>query len=88
MGVIGGVVWYIGLIAMLIAARVQGAAHVGAPVSYALEQGAIVIAALCGLFLWGEYPNADVSVKVRLGLMLVLLVAGIGVMTAGVAGAR
>ncbi len=56
-GILGGIVWYIGLIATLIGGRVEGAAHVGAPVSYALAQTGIVIAALCGLFLWKEFAG-------------------------------
>ena len=88
LGIIGGIVWYGGMVAILVGGRVEGAARVAAPVSYALEQGAIVIALLCGLFLWREYAGADSSVKFRLGLMCFLLLVGIGVMTAGVAAAR
>jgi glucose uptake protein len=88
LGLLSGVVWYIGMIASLIGGRVEGAARVSATITYALQQGAIVIAALCGLFLWNEYAGADASVKLRLGLMFFLLLAGIGVMTAGVAAAR
>ncbi len=84
----GGVVWYAGLIAILVRGRFEGAARVAAPVSYAIEQIAIVIAALCGLFLWREYEGADLAVKTRLGLMFVLLLAGIGAMTASIAMAR
>jgi glucose uptake protein len=88
LGILGGIVWYIGLIATLIGGRVEGAARVGAPVSYALAQTGIVIAALCGLFLWRELPGADDAVRIRLGLMFLLLAVGIGVLTAGVATAR
>jgi len=88
LGAAGGIVWYIGMIASLIGGRMEGALRVEASVSYALEQGAIVIAALCGVFLWREYAGADISVKIRLGVMFFLLVAGIGIITAGVASAR
>lgn len=88
LGILGGIIWYVGMIASLIAGRVEGAARVGAGVTYALAQGGVIIAALCGLFLWREYTGADSSVKIRLGLMFLLLLAGIGVMTAGVAPAR
>jgi glucose uptake protein len=87
LGIIGGVVWYIGMIASLVSGRVEGPVRVGAPLSFALEQGAIVIATLCGLFLWREYAGADTSAKIRLGLMFLLLLAGIGIITAGVASA-
>jgi glucose uptake protein len=67
---------------------VEGAARVAAPVTYALGQGGTVIAALCGLFLWREYAGANAGVKIRVGLMLFLLLAGIGIFTAGVEAPR
>jgi glucose uptake protein len=88
LGLAAGVVWYIGMIVSLVSTRAEAAVRVEAPVSYALAQGGIVIAALCGLFLWREYEGADTPVKLRLGLMFVLLLAGIGIVTAGVASAR
>jgi glucose uptake protein len=84
LGLAGGCLWYIGLIASLIAGRVEGTARVSIPLSYCLGQGGIVIAALCGLYVWGEYPGADTTVKLRLGAMLLLLLAGIGLLSAAV----
>ncbi len=88
MGVLGGVVWYAGLIAVLMRARFEGTAEVGTRIGYAIEESAVLIAALCGFLLWKEYEGADFAVKVRLGVMFILLVAGIGAMTAGAAVAR
>lgn len=88
LGVLGGAVWYVGLIASLIRIRTEGAARVGPATGYALQQGGILVAALCGLFLWNEYQGADFAARMRLGLMFFLLIVGIGVMTAGVAMAR
>jgi glucose uptake protein len=85
LGIAGGMVWYIGMIASLVAGRLEGKAQVSPLVSYVLGQGGIVIATLCGLFLWREYADADDSVKVRLGLMFVLLLAGIGVLSSALA---
>jgi glucose uptake protein len=88
LGLAGGSVWYIGMIASLVSTRAEAAARVEAPVSYALAQGGIVIAALCGIFLWREYEGANAPVKMRLGAMFFLLLAGIGIVTAGVASPR
>ena len=88
LGIWGGIVWYIGMIASLVSVRLEGNAQVPAPVIYVLGQGGIVIATLCGLFLWREYAGADDAVKIRLGLMLFLLLAGIGLFTGGLALAR
>jgi glucose uptake protein len=81
LGILGGVVWYIGMIASLVAGRLEGKAQVPAPLSYGLGQGGIVIATLCGIFLWREYAGAANPVKLRLGAMLVLLLAGIGLLS-------
>ncbi len=81
MGLLGGIVWYIGAIASLLGSRVEGAAKVQPSIGYALGQAGIIIAAICGLFLWREFANADSKVKTYLGLMLVLLAIGIGLVS-------
>jgi len=85
LGVLGGMIWYGGLITSLIAARLEGDAAVSTPITYGLQQAAIVIAALCGVFLWREFDGAKSESRVRLGLMFVLLVIGIGLSSAGIA---
>jgi glucose uptake protein len=80
LGLLGGILWYTGMIANLVAGKVDATARVSGPVNYVLAQGGLVIAALCGLFLWKEYGGADSSVKIRLGLMMFLLVAGIALL--------
>lgn len=81
LGILGGIVWYVGAIASLLASRVEGAARVQASVGYAFSQTGIIIAAICGLFLWREFAGADSRVKTWLGLMLVLLAIGIGLVS-------
>ncbi len=88
LGILAGVLWYAGMIATLIGGRVEGSAAVSEPLGYGLAQGGIVIAALCGIFLWREMEDGGGGVKARLGLMLVLLVAGIGLSAAGLAPTR
>jgi glucose uptake protein len=80
-GILGGVLWYGGLIAILIGGRVEGPAQVAPALSYGLSQGSIVIAALCGLMIWKEFADADTKVKTYLGLMLFLLVVGTGLVS-------
>jgi glucose uptake protein len=80
-GILGGILWYGGLITILIGGRVEGAARVSPGVSYGLSQGSIIIAALCGLVIWKEFAEADMKVKTYLGLMLVLLVVGTGLVS-------
>ncbi len=71
-GVLGGIIWGIGNSLNLIAAGKAGAA-----ISYGLGQGATLVAALWGVFIWKEFKNAPKGTNSRLALMFVLFVMGI-----------
>ncbi|MEL7121335.1 MAG: GRP family sugar transporter [Bacteroidota bacterium] len=71
-GVLGGIIWGIGNSLNLIAAGKAGAA-----ISYGLGQGATLVAALWGVFIWKEFKGGSKSVNLILGLMFVLFLAGI-----------
>lgn len=71
-GVLGGLIWGVGNSFNLIAAGKAGAA-----VSYGLGQGATLVAALWGVFIWKEFKNAPKGVSGLIGVMLILFLAGI-----------
>lgn len=71
-GVLGGIVWGIGNSLNLIAAGKAGAA-----ISYGLGQGATLVAALWGVFIWREFKNSPKGTKPMLTLMFILFAAGI-----------
>lgn len=71
-GVLGGLIWGVGNSFNLIAAGKAGAA-----ISYGLGQGATLVAALWGVFVWKEFKNAGGKVSGLLGLMFILFLAGI-----------
>jgi glucose uptake protein len=71
-GVLGGLIWGIGNSFNLIAAGKAGAA-----VSYGLGQGATLVAACWGVFIWKEFRNAPKNVNVLLAMMFILFLAGI-----------
>lgn len=71
-GILGGVIWGVGTALSYIAAGKAGAA-----VSYALGQGAPLIAALWGVFIWKEFKGSSKSVNSLLTLMFVLFIAGL-----------
>lgn len=71
-GLLGGAVWALGTACSYIAAGKAGAA-----ISYALGQGATMVAALWGLFIWKEFKGASKSVNVLLAFMLILFIAGL-----------
>jgi glucose uptake protein len=77
-GFLGGMLMYTGVIVSLIADRVEGSARVSTGIGYALGQGGIIVAALCGIVIWKEFEGADAKVKTCLALMLILLLIGIG----------
>jgi len=53
------------------------AGKAGAAISYGLGQGATLVAALWGVFIWKEFKNAPKSTNRMLALMFLLFVAGI-----------
>jgi glucose uptake protein len=73
-GIIGGSIWLSGAIANFVASR----AHVVGPaVSYSIGQGATMISACWGVFIWREFATAPSEAKVYLTWMFVLFVAGL-----------
>jgi glucose uptake protein len=66
-GILGGVIWMIALSFNVVASGVAGPA-----ISYALGQGATLVAALWGLFIWKEFRLAPAGT----GKFIVLMLAG------------
>jgi glucose uptake protein len=81
LGVLGGVIWFTGAIANFVAASAEGDAQAGPAVSYGLGQGATMISALWGIFLWKEFSGADLRVRLLLAIMFVLFLTGLGLVS-------
>ncbi|MBC7845599.1 MAG: multidrug DMT transporter permease [Flavobacterium sp.] len=71
-GIFGGAVWHLGMSFNIIASDKAGPA-----ISYGLGQGATVVAAIWGIFIWKEFANATKATYRNLYLMLLLYVIGI-----------
>jgi glucose uptake protein len=71
-GILGGVIWMIALCFNVVASGVAGPA-----VSYALGQGATLVAALWGLLIWKEFRNAPAGIGKYVALMLCGYSAGL-----------
>ncbi len=71
-GILGGIIWGVGNSLNLIAAGKAGAA-----ISYGLGQGATLVAALWGVFIWKEFKGSSKSTNSLLTLMFILFLAGI-----------
>ena len=73
-GVLGGCIWCLGTALSYITAGKAGAA-----VSYALGQGAPMVAAIWGVFIWKEFKGAGKGVYGLLAAMFGLFVSGLAV---------
>jgi glucose uptake protein len=76
-GIFGGVVWGLGTLLSYIAAGKAGAA-----ISYALGQGAPMIAALWGVLIWREFKGSSKSVIRLLTLMFIFFLTGLTLIVA------
>jgi glucose uptake protein len=73
-GVIGGGVWCTGALANFVASQ----AHVVGPaVSYSIGQGATMVSACWGVFIWREFAQAPPRSKTALAWMFVLFLSGL-----------
>lgn len=71
-GILGGVIWAIGMSFSIIAAGKAGFA-----ISYGLGQGATLVAALWGVFIWKEFKGIK-SVNGLLTAMFLFFITGLG----------
>lgn len=71
-GILGGMVWCLGMASSLLASGVAGYA-----ISYGLGQGATIIAVLWGIFIWQEFRGAPASSNRYLVLMGICYVLGL-----------
>jgi len=77
MGILGGAIWCVGMSFSIIASGKAGPA-----ISYGLGQGATVVAALWGIFIWKEFKDAPRSVGSILNAMLLCYLAGLALLIA------
>jgi len=71
-GILGGVIWCVGMSFSIIASGKAGPA-----VSYGLGQGATVVAALWGIYVWKEFDKAPAGTNRILNVMLLLYILGL-----------
>ena len=72
-GIAGGMIWGIGMSLAVIAGDAAGYA-----ISYGLGQGATMVAALWGVFIWKEFRNAPPGTHLLLARMFILFAVGLG----------
>jgi glucose uptake protein len=73
-GILGGVIWCTGGVLNFVASRSN---IVGPAVSYSIGQGATMISAAWGVFIWHEFANAPARARTPLFWMFVLFLSGL-----------
>ena len=73
-GLLGGAIWCTGAVANFVA---SGAHLVGPAVSYSIGQGATMVSACWGVFVWREFADAPRSAKLLLIFMFIFFALGL-----------
>jgi glucose uptake protein len=71
-GLFGGMIWCVGMSFNIIASGKTSPA-----IAYGLGQGATVVAAIWGIFIWKEFKNAPKGTSLLINAMLLLYIAGL-----------
>jgi glucose uptake protein len=71
-GVLGGVIWCLGMFFSILASDVAGPA-----ISYGLAQGATMVAAAWGVFIWKEFAGAPPGTQRLINFMFLFFIAGL-----------
>ncbi len=74
-GIIGGMIWCTGAVFNFVASHAQ---IVGPAISYAIGQGATMISAIWGVFIWKEFAKAPASSRKLIPLMFLFFILGLG----------
>jgi len=76
-GMLGGIIWNVGMAFSIIAATKAGAA-----LSYGLGQGATMIGAFWGVFIWKEFKGAPKGTNGLLAAMFLFYLIGLSILVA------
>jgi glucose uptake protein len=74
-GILGGGIWCVGTVLNFVASHAQ---LVGPAVAYAIGQGATLVSAIWGVFIWREFAGSPPPARRFLPLMFVCFAVGLG----------
>lgn len=77
LGLLGGIIWMIGMVTNYVALAAKGEANAGPALSFGLGHGSALVALIWGLMVWKEFAGASAAVKRLLTIMSVLFLAGL-----------
>lgn len=72
-GMLGGAIWCLGQVLSVMSAKAASPA-----IAYGLSNGAPIVAALWGIFVWKEFKNAPKGTSTLLVLMFIFYLIGLG----------
>jgi glucose uptake protein len=72
LGIVGGIIWGVGMVFNFVAASLTGVA-----ISYAIGQSAPMVAALWGIVAWKEFDGSSSRARVYLALMFLFFILAI-----------
>ena len=76
-GILGGSIWCLGTSLNFAASTVAGVA-----LAWGLGQGATMVSAFWGVFIWKEFKGASAKVNALLALMFLFFIVGLGILMA------
>ncbi|MBQ2722855.1 MAG: hypothetical protein IJF70_08090, partial [Opitutales bacterium] len=76
-GMLGGSIWCLGTSFSFISSSAAGAA-----LAYGLGQGATMVSAFWGVFVWKEFKGAPKGTNMLLGLMFLFFFVGLAILVA------
>ena len=74
-GMVGGVIWCTGAVFNFVASHAQ---IIGPAISYAIGQGATMVSAFWGVFVWKEFANSPPGARKLVPLMFLFFLIGLG----------
>ena len=74
-GIVGGIIWCTGAVFNFVASHAQ---IVGPAISYAIGQGATMVSAVWGVFVWKEFTDAPRSSRRLIAPMFLFFLLGLG----------
>jgi glucose uptake protein len=74
-GVVGGMIWCSGAVLNFVASHAK---IIGPAISYAIGQGATMISAIWGVFVWKEFAKAPTAARRLIPIMFVFFLLGLG----------
>ncbi len=81
-GVGAGIVLCTGILAYFVAQAGAPEAQLAPLTAYALQQGAVLLAALVGIFMWKDFRDSEPRVRAMVWVFVVLFVVGLGALAA------